>query len=944
MKKIAFYLFLITLFSCKEKQVEILQNGIVIRLQNKNENNVKTIRLIVVSDKIIHISASAGDRISHVRSLMSIIKPLDLKCDFKVENDSNEARLRTKQLVVKISLKTGEVVFTDTTGKTILAEKQGGGKTYEPVILDDKELFKIRQEFETTPEEALYGLGENQNGITNIKGKDLDLTQVNTIAVVPFLVSTKGYGILWDNNSRTKFGDARDYKQLSSLKLYSQDNKEGGLTAVYANIDKPEKIFSKRIESEIDYHYVSDLKKFPTGYRKDSSLVQWTGSIESDTSGIHKFIYFAGGYSKVWLDGKLVVDKWRQSWNPTSTKLFLDMVKGKKYSLKIEWKPTSGESFISLKYLPPLDQNEQNEISFSSETGKQIEYYFMYGKNMDDVISGYRTVTGKANLLPKWAMGFWQSRERYKTQDELLGVAREYRKRNIPIDNIVLDWFYWKEDKWGDQEFDSARFPNPTAMIKELHEQLNMHIMISVWPKFYVSSKNFEVMDKNGWLYKKNVDNKQKDWVGHVSTFYDAYNPEARKYFWDQMNQKLFSKGIDAWWLDASEPDINSNISPEERKSLMGPTFLGSSTRFFNSYSLMNAKGVYEGQRKANPDQRVFILTRSAFAGIQRFSAATWSGDIATRWHDMKDQIACGLNFSISGTPYWTMDIGGFSIENRYYNLTGENLNEWQEIMTRWYQFGAFCPLFRAHGQFPFREIYNIAGTNKAIYDALVSCDKLRYKLMPYIYSLAGSTYQNDYTIMRALAMDFTSDPKVYDINDQFMFGPSILVNPVCEYKARSRSLYLPSNTNWYDLNSGKFYSGGQIINATAPISNIPVYVKEGSIVPAGPDIQYAMEKSDPITLFIYMGKDGQFNLYEDEGINYDYEKGAFSNILFTYNEASKTLKIGKREGMFAGMLANRTFQIVWISKNKPKALNGDVKPDKTIIYKGEELKVSIVE
>ncbi len=522
----------------------------------------------------------------------------------------------------------------------------------------------------------------------------------------------------------------------------------------------------------------------------------------------------------------------------------------------------------------------------------------------------------------------------------LLDVAREYRKRNIPIDNIVLDWFYWKEDKWGDQEFDSTRFPDPAAMTSELHEKLNMHIMISVWPKFYVSSKNFKIMDKKGWLYKKNVENKQKDWVGHVSTFYDAYNPEAREYFWDQMNKKLFSKGIDAWWLDASEPDIQSNISPEDRKLLMGPTALGSSTQYFNSYSLMNAKGVYEGQRGVNPDTRVFILTRSAFAGIQSYSAATWSGDIATRWHDMRDQIACGLNFSMAGTPYWTMDIGGFSIENRYYNLVGADLDEWQEIMTRWYQFGAFCPLFRAHGQYPFREIFNIAGKNKTIYDALVSCDKLRYKLMPYIYSLAGKTYFDDYTIMRALAMDFTNDVKVYDINDQFMFGPSILVSPIYEFKARVRKLYLPADCGWYDLNSGKYYKGGQTIDASAPIGNIPLFVKEGSIIPTGPDIQYAMEKSDPVTLFVYTGKDGHFSLYEDEGLDYDYEKGAFSNIPFKYTEASKTLTIGKREGVFAGMLNTRTFQIVWVSKDKPKALNSETKPDNIITYNGEEVKI----
>ncbi len=423
MKKLALFIFPILLFSCKEKQVEIFQKGVIIRFQNNGTNKLKTIRLEVVTDKIIRVTASAKNKISPVKSLMSIVNPDSIKSYFKVNQDSNYVILRTKQIIAKISLKTREIAFTDTSGNLILAEKQGGGKTFQPYELEGKKFYKIRQEFETTPEEALYGLGENQNGILNLKGKDLDLTQINTIAVVPFLVSTKSYGILWDNNSRTKFGDARKYKQLSSLKLYSQDNKQGGLTAIYNSIDKPENIFAKRTEQEIDYQYLKDLKKFPSGYKLEKGLVNWIGSIESDTTGIHKFIYFASGYSKVWLDGKLVVDKWRQAWNPTSTKLYLNMEKGKKYPVKIEWKPDGDEAYIAMKYLTPLDQKEQNEISLYSEAGKQIDYYFVRGNSMDEVISGYRTITGKANIMPKWAMGFWQSRERYKTQNELVGCC-----------------------------------------------------------------------------------------------------------------------------------------------------------------------------------------------------------------------------------------------------------------------------------------------------------------------------------------------------------------------------------------------------------------------------------------------------------------------------------------------------------------------------------------
>ena len=941
MKNILLFLITVFLFSCQGKQYKILDDGIVVELKQKTETDTRLIKLQVISDKIIHVIATADNTFSKDSSLISILKNNALKVQFKVEMKNGEIILGTSSLNVSVSLNTGEIGYSDVAGKPILVEKKGSGKTFIKEDLDGKSNFKIRQEFESSVNEAFYGLGENQLGFLNLKGKDLDLTQINTVAFVPFLISNKNYGILWDNYSRSKFGDIREFNNLSQLKLYTAEGIAGGLTATYSEVGHPENVYVKRNETEIDYEFLSSMKKVPSGYNLGNGLVRWNGFIESDTSGIHKFQFFAAGYSKVWLDGKLVVDKWRQSWNPTKTMLYLPMEKGKRYSLKIEWIPNGGESYISLKYLKPLGVEEQNELSLYSESADQIDYYFVYGQNMDSVIAGYRSITGKANMMPKWAIGFWQSRQRYKTQDELLSVVREYRKRQIPLDNIVMDWFYWKEDKWGDHEFDPARFPNPDSMIKEIHK-LNAHFMISVWPKFYTGTKNFEYMDKKGWLYKKNVENKQKDWVGYVSTYYDAYNADARKYFWEQMNQKLFSKGVDAWWLDATEPDILSNISPSDRKQLMGPTALGSSTRYFNSFSLVNAKAVYEGQRATNPDQRVFILTRSSFAGLQRYSAATWSGDIGARWHDMKDQIPCGLNFCMSGNPFWTMDIGGFAVEKRFENATGADLDEWQELLARWFQFGAFCPLFRVHGEFPFREIYNIAPEKSPAYNAMVAFDKLRYKLMPYIYSLTGKVYLDNYTIMRALAMDFPLDSNVYDIKDQFMFGPDILVNPVYEYKARERKVYLPAGTGWYDLNSGKYVNGGSMLEAAAPMSTIPLYIREGAIIPTGPDIQYSTEKADPITIFVFTGADGKFKLYEDENVNNNYEKGAFSEIEFSFNEASHLLTIGKRHGNFNGMLVERTFQVVWVTKEKKCNLEFNSKPDVVISYNGEEQKVKL--
>jgi alpha-D-xyloside xylohydrolase len=564
---------------------------------------------------------------------------------------------------------------------------------------------------------------------------------------------------------------------------------------------------------------------------------------------------------------------------------------------------------------------------------------------MDEVISGYRTVTGKAPVMPKWAMGFWQSRQRYTTQEEVLGVVQEYRKRGIPFDNIVLDWQYWPIDKWGDHQFDSIRFPDPDVMIRTLHEDLNANIMISVWPKYYVGTKNYEAMNSEGWLYKRNVEKGQKDWIGYISTFYDAFNADARKAFWDQINTALYSKGVDGWWLDATEPDICSNLPMDERKALMNPTALGSASKYFNAYALVQAQGVFEGQRGTDPGNRVFILTRSAFAGLQRYSAANWSGDIAARWHDMAAQIPCGLNFSMSGIPWWTMDIGGFSVESRYYNPTPTDLEEWRELMTRWHQYGAFVPLFRSHGEFPYREMYNTAPESHPAYKTMVDYNKLRYRLMPYIYSLAGQAWLNDYTIMRGLAMDFSLDTAVFNITDQYMFGPALMVNPVTEYKARSRKVYLPAASGWYDLRTGSHYSGGAVVEADAPYEYMPVFVREGSIIPFGPEIQYASgAPADPITLYVYTGADGSFVLYEDEGDNYNYESGAWSTITFTYREADRTLTAGARTGEFTGMLQSRTFNVVAVSADRAVKLDFDKTPDLTIQYKGEEIAVQLPE
>jgi alpha-D-xyloside xylohydrolase len=919
---------------------ERTDNGVIIRLDDDSFRPGQAVRLIVVNERIIRVSSVPFGEFPETTSLMAVERP-DANMEFTIEKGAGHVTLSTSLLSAEVSLLTGVVSFTDNDGTLFLTEKEDGGRSFMPVMAMGEKGYTIRQQFESYPDEAIYGLGANQTSFMNLKGKDADLFQYNTLAVVPFIISNRNYGILWDNNSRTKYGDIRDWNELSSLKLYDSQGAENGLTATYADRKTGKQVFTTRNEREISYQFIPDLAGFPEGFNPGEGKVTWEGAFETDTTGVFKFMFNSAGYARLWIDGRLLFDRWRQCWNASASYFTLNLEQGRRYPLKIEWIPDGGESYIALRYLTPLDDDEQQRISFWSEVADQIDYYFISGENMDEVISGYRTVTGKAPVMPEWAMGFWQSRQRYTNQEELLDVVREYRKRNIPFDNIVLDWQYWPADKWGDHQFDVTRFPDPDGMIRTLHDDLNARIMISVWPKYYVGTENYEAMKSKGYLYMRNVEMERRDWIGYLSTFYDAFNADARTAFWNQINIALYSRGIDAWWLDATEPDITSNLPMEERKAMMNPTALGSADRYFNAYSLVQAQGVYEGQRATDPENRVFILTRSAFAGLQRYSAANWSGDIAARWHDMAAQIPCGLNMSMSGIPWWTMDIGGFSVESRYHNPSPADLDEWRELMTRWHQYGAFVPLFRSHGEFPFREIYNTAPDNHIAYKTMVEYNRLRYRLMPYIYSLAGQAWLNDYTIMRGLTMDFSLDTEVFDIADQYMFGPSLMVNPVTEYKARSRKVYLPSAYGWYDVRTGRHYAGGTVIEADAPYEWMPLFAREGSLIPTGPDIQYTGEKeADPLTLWVYAGADGAFELYEDEGDNYNYEDGAYTLIPLTWNEAERTLTIGKREGEYRGMLHERTINVIMVSENRAVKLDFGRPPDKSVKYSGEEIKV----
>lgn len=937
--------------SCAPSQFHKTEDGIIISINQKQKTEAKKIRLRVLGDELIHVSATPENAFPRDSSL--IIVPDLRPVPFTVDEVTDSIILSTERLVVSVSTSDGGIIFRDKSGRVILAEKHGGGKSFTPISVEGTKGYSIRQLFDSPDDEAFYGLGQHQADEFNYKGKSEELFQYNTKVSVPFIVSNKNYGLLWDSYSLSRFGDSREFKQLNEVfTLYDKGGKSGGLTGTYESNSKD---WPRLVRKEDSLHFedIKTVRNLPENFPLKGADVTYEGAIETLEDGIYQFCLYYAGYVKVYLNDELVVpERWRTSWNPNSYKFTFKMESGKKIPLRIEWKPDGGKSYFGLKVQTPQEEDEMGRQVWWSEMNKKMDYYFVYGDSMDEIIKGYRTLTGKSQIMPKWAMGFWQSRERYRTQDEILGALKEFRDRNIPIDNIVLDWNHWPEDAWGSHEFDLGRFPDPKTMVDSIHA-MNGRMMISVWPKFYASTEHYREFDREGWMYRQAVKDSIRDWVGpgYVGSFYDAYSFGARKLFWNQIHEHYYPLGIDAWWMDASEPNILDCTDMEYRKALSGPTALGSSTEFFNTYALMNAEAIYNGQRNVAPNKRVFLLTRSGFAGLQRYSTATWSGDIATRWEDMKAQISAGLNFAISGIPYWTMDIGGFCVEDRYvkaqleFDRSGkvnEDLTEWRELNTRWYQFGAFAPLFRAHGQFPYREPWNIAPEGHPAFQSILYYTKLRYSLMPYIYTLAGKTYWEDYTIMRPLVMDFQHDKMVKNMSDQFMFGPSMMVCPVYEYQARSREVYFPEGTIWYDFYTGKSIQGGQKLTVEAPYDKIPLYVRGGSIIPVGPEIQYTDEKpADQLILYVYAGQDGEFTLYEDEGTNYDYENGDFSKINFSYEKANHTLTIGDRIGEYKDMLKTREFIIVPITAgvSQSEALNHQ---GKKVVYNGKQQTLSL--
>ena len=656
----------------------------------------------------------------------------------------------------------------------------------------------------------------------------------------------------------------------------------------------------------------------------------------------------------------------------------VQMVQNNTWDFVTFFQSVKGYGLFWDNYSPTTFTDNPDETSFLSEVGECIDYYFMYGGNADGVIAEMRDLTGQVPMFPLWTYGFWQSKERYKSQNETVGVVKKYRELGVPLDGIIQDWQYWGSNYlWNAMEFLNEEFPNPQAMVNEIHD-MHAHMIISIWSSFGPATKQYRKLDEIGALYNFSTwpESGLTSWPPNMDypsgvRVYDAFNPKARDIYWNHLNSGLFKLGIDGWWMDSTEPD-HLSFKPADMDT---PTAMGSFRKVRNAYPLVTVGGVYDNQRALTSDKRVFILTRSGFAGQQRYGANVWSGDVFTSWENFRNQIPAGLNFSMCGIPHWNSDIGGFfaGAYNKSWNDGSASRNPmFQELYVRWMQFGAFNPMMRSHGTDLSREIYHFGEKGEPIYDAIERTIRLRYALLPYIYSTAWEVTNKQSSFMRALVMDFAEDKHVWDIKHQFMFGNSILVAPVVEAQytpekivdasieegwtrtngegikkdaqvdftaKKSSDLYLPKGSEWYDFWTNERFEGGKEISKETSIDVIPLYIKAGTILPIGPEVQYATEKSwDNLEIRIYEGADGEFTLYEDENDNYNYEKGIYSTITFTWNDAKKVLTIGGRNGSFPGMLTQRKFHLLRVEKNRANGMEKVEKYDRVVDYTGQKI------
>ncbi|MCD7976145.1 MAG: DUF5110 domain-containing protein [Tannerellaceae bacterium] len=902
-----------------------------------------TMRLQVIHDQIIRVSVSPVDTFSTRKSLI-IQDKKNFTPAFTLQEKQTYLELTTEKLSVTIHPQTSAICFRDKKGNLILQERKSKGKSLQKINIGGEETWSVRQQWESPADEVIHGLGHHQNDLYNLRGADIDLWQENWEIVVPFFTSNRGYGILWDNYSHSKFGFPVTQDFIPSELLYDKEGINGALTGTYYDGINFDRLKVVRRDSIINF----DFKTF--GPQQDNTFttdpdwrtkplhpeidpnnytVRWEGEVKTLHPGRYTFNTFTTHNIRLWVDEQLIVDGYGSS--DLYLKGSIDLKGNTRYKIRYEWQKSlddpiheAGNGAVQLRWSPPATESYDG-ISLWSEVGDGIDYYFIYGPEADEVISGYRALTGAASMLPAWAYGYWHSHLDIQSQEEYLHMAKEFRKRNIPLDILIQDLNYWVPNPWGSHLFDEARYPDPEAMIREAHA-MNIKYMISVWGMFQQGSENWkELMDKNLLFRYNNC----SFWTDKGTWFFNPFNPQGREVYWDQMRRYLYEKGVDAWWLDASEPEISTPADPFLYKEVMNNE-LGSGARYLNTFSLMQTKGIYEGQRTTNPDKRVTILARSAFAGQQSYGTVMWTGDIAGTWDVFRHQVKCGLNFALSGLPYWTTDIGGFFVNTTDWPQ-GTREEGYRELYTRWFQWGTFCPVMRTHGCGPRREMW-VMGEES--YQIQKKFDELRYQLHPYIYSVAGMVTHRGYTMMRPLLMDFRTDKKVHPIYDQYMFGPAMMICPVLEPGIRTRPVYLPENNIWYDFWTNEVFAGGHTIERETPVSRIPILIKGGSILPTGEIMQYIGEKKpEHLTLSVYTGANGNFTLYEDEGESFNYEKGTFSHIPFIWDEESRTLTISARSGSFPGMLKERKFTVRFIEDRKVTT--------REVSYKGEKVVVS---
>ena len=788
---------------------------------------------------------------------------------FVVSDLPSRLEVRLKRMVVVLDKQAGKLSFEDTAGKIFLGENEGTRKLLPDTIMGER-CYKAELAFASPADESLFGLGQFQDGHYDLKGVTRRLTQVNSQIAIPFVYSNKGYGLLWHQYGLTDVNPAD-----SVVTLKKQDQPPG--------VDET----SAEVTTTAGTERLSQNQTLCAGTFEVPEDGEYSVFLDLGDMGNRHFVA---------IDGRPCIDE-TNFWLPPTASALVQLKAGK-HQVRLLCKSTNAPT-LSWKRVA-------NSTTFRSPNAKLLEYVVFYGPSADSVIASYRNLAGNVPMLPRWAYGFWQCRERYTSGAHLVATVKQFRERKIPMDAIVQDWQYWGKYGWGVMKFDEANYANPAGFIKELHD-LHAHFSISVWENVDKRSAIGTTFDSLN-LYLPG------------SPWLDMLNPAARTAHWNALNQNLFAYGVDSWWMDATEP---------ENDALKGTrTCLGPGDFYRLTYPLFVSQGVYEGQRKTTADKRVCILTRSAFLGQQRYGTINWSGDVGGTWDAYRRQIVAGLNYTMTGLPYWTTDIGGFFRPGpSQYTDTS-----YQELLTRWYQWGAFNPIFRIHGYQTETEPWKYG---QRVEENMRKMLDLRYRLLPYIYSEAWQITSKGSTIMRPLVMDFREDTSALSHPYEFMFGKAFLVAPITEPNRAKLKVHLPASGFWYDFWTGKRLDGGQAAEVAAPLERIPLMVKAGSIVPMGPSIQYSTENSDPVEIRIYPGADGEFSLYDDENDGYGYEQGRSSLIAFRWNDAEKKLTIEARRGSYPGMLHVRTFNVVVVKENR--GVGGAVtgSPDRMVRYVG---------